>query len=151
MSNVGDPIKVVLVDECQFLTASQVEQLAEAASRSEYSVIASGLKSDYRGQSFEGSAALLVWADKLEEQSTVCWYCNRNAVMNLKVDEEENPVFDGEQVDLGGLEKYRPVCSGCYLKKRRQVAELAYKEMDRAVADRLSVRRARFEEDFQGA
>ena len=85
-------------------------------------VICYGLKSDYRGILFEGSYYLLVYADKISEQKTVCSMndCNNKATMNLRYDNNK-PVFDGEQIIIGDLE-YKPVCRKCYL----QLIEKSY-------------------------
>ena len=68
-----------------------------------------GLKNDFQNNLFEGSVNLLIFADKIEEMKTICHYCGHKAVMNLRVNEGQ-PVYDGQQVQIGGDESYYPVC-----------------------------------------
>lgn len=103
----------VLIDECQFLSRSQVDQLTDICDDLDIPVIAYGLRSDFQGQLFEGSLQLFAIADKIEEIKTVCWYCDRKAVMNMRC-KDGHPVFEGEQIQIGGNESYIPVCRKCY-------------------------------------
>jgi thymidine kinase len=104
------------VDEAQFLSRRHVEQLAQIVDELHVPVIAYGLLKDYRNQFFEGSEALVLWADQIEEIKTVCVQenCNRKATMILKV-KEGHPVYVGEQIEIGGNELYRSVCRYHYL------------------------------------
>jgi thymidine kinase len=102
-------IACVLVDEAQFLTAAQVGQLAALADRHDIPVLAYGLRTDFRGQLFEGSARLLAVADALVEIKSVC-ACGRKATMNLRVDAEGNAVRTGAQTEIGGEELYIALC-----------------------------------------
>lgn len=106
-------INCVLIDEAQFLTAEQVDQLATVVvDQWGIPVICFGLKTDFTGHFFEGSKALFEQADKLEEIKTVCQYCDRKATMNLrKVDGK--PVYEGEQIQIGDQE-YVSVCRRHY-------------------------------------
>ncbi|MNG36127.1 Thymidine kinase [compost metagenome] len=70
------------------------------------------------GQLFEGSNALLAAADTIEEIKTVCWYCDKKAIMNMRCKDGE-PIFHGEQIQIGGNESYVPVCRKCYAGKRK--------------------------------
>ena len=101
----------VLIDEAQFLSRNHVEQLAHIVDELHIPVIAYGLLKDYRNQFFEGSEALVLWADQIEEIKTVCVqeHCNHKATMILKV-KEGHPVYAGEQIEIGGNELYRSVC-----------------------------------------
>jgi len=99
----------VLVDESQFLTAEQVQQLCELADRVNVPVLCYGLRTDFQGKLFEGSAALLGWADNLIELKTIC-HCGRKATMNLRTDTEGKPIREGEQVEIGGNERYVAMC-----------------------------------------
>jgi thymidine kinase len=76
-------------------------------------VLTYGLRADFLGQLFPGSLSLFAWADKIEEIKTICWYCNRKALMNMRY-KDGIPVFQGEQIQLGGNESYLPVCRRCY-------------------------------------
>ncbi len=103
----------ILVDEGQFLTKEQVEDLTQIVDYMDIPVIVYGLKNDFQNNLFEGSEALLVYADKIEEVKTVCMFCNRKATMNLRVIDGE-PVYNGTQIHIGGSESYIPVCRKCY-------------------------------------
>ena len=106
----GDgPLACVLVDEAQFLTAAQVWQLARLADRHGIPVLCYGLRTDFQGELFPGSAALLGIADELSELKAVC-HCGRKASMNQRVDEHGEPVTDGNQTEIGGNERYVAVC-----------------------------------------
>lgn len=99
----------VLIDEAQFLTEEQVMDLHRFAHIDGVPVICFGIRSDFRGQSFPGSRALLTLADDLEEMKTVC-RCGRKASFNMRVDEEGRRVTEGAQVEVGGNERYEAVC-----------------------------------------
>lgn len=122
------PLACVLVDECQFLTADQVPQLHKIAHGWNVPVICFGLRSDFRGQPFPGSAMLLTLADDLEELKTIC-SCGRKASMNMRVDASGNKVVDGAQVEIGGNSRYRSVCPRCFYgltaQRRQEPAEPA--------------------------
>lgn len=106
----GDtPIDCVLVDEAQFLTEAQVWQLANLADRHDIPVLCYGLRTDFSGRLFPGSASLLGIADSLVELKAVC-HCGRKATMNQRVDEAGEPVTDGAQTEIGGNERYVAVC-----------------------------------------
>ncbi|MCP5054678.1 MAG: thymidine kinase [bacterium] len=106
----------VLVDEGQFLSRDQVVVLAEIVDRLNIPVIVYGLKNDYRNQFFEGSATLLLFADKIEEIKAVCWHCKKKATMQLKYKDGE-PVSEGQQIEIGGNDTYVSVCRKCYAKR----------------------------------
>src|SRR5699024_10816776 len=76
-------------------------------------VMAFGLNNDLSNGLFEGSKYVLIYADKIEELKTICWYCHRKATMNLRINDGE-PVDTGEQIQIGGNESYLPVCRSCY-------------------------------------
>ncbi|WP_199620426.1 thymidine kinase [Paenibacillus alkalitolerans] len=103
----------VMVDEAQFLSVHQVLQLTDIADDLDIPVLAYGLRADFLGKLFPGSEALFSWADKIEEIKTICWYCNRKATMNMRY-KDGIPVFQGEQIHIGGNESYLPVCRRCY-------------------------------------
>lgn len=102
-------IHCVLVDEAQFLTKRQVRQLGEIADRLDIPVLTYGLRTDFQGNLFEGSMHLLAWADNLVEIKTIC-HCGRKATMVLRLDDRGKPVRDGDQVKIGGNERYQAVC-----------------------------------------
>ena len=103
------PIACVLIDEAQFLNRLQVEQLAKVTDKTGIPVLCYGLRTDFKGNLFPGSAALLGWADNLIELKTIC-HCGRKATMNLRTDAEGNPIKEGEQVEIGGNESYVAMC-----------------------------------------
>ena len=95
----------VLVDEAQFLSRTQVWQITEIVDRLDIPVLAYGLRTDFRGELFEGSQYLLAWADSLTEIKTIC-HTGRKATMVVRVDEQGRAVTDGPQVEIGGNERY---------------------------------------------
>ena len=99
------PLHCVLVDEAQFLSKPQVWQLSEVVDALRIPVLCYGLRTDFRGELFEGSAALLAWADELEEIKTIC-HSGSKATMTVRVDEAGRAVQDGPQVEIGGNERY---------------------------------------------
>ncbi|HAK35812.1 MAG TPA: thymidine kinase [Pantoea sp.] len=107
------PVHCVLVDECQFLTRDQVKALSDVVDNMDIPVLCYGLRTDFRGELFGGSQYLLAWADKLVELKTVC-HCGRKAGMVLRLDAEGRPYSEGEQVVIGGNERYISVCRKHY-------------------------------------
>ncbi|PHQ35498.1 thymidine kinase [Rhodopirellula bahusiensis] len=103
------PLHCVLVDEAQFLTRIQVRQLSDVCDDLDIPVLAYGLRTDFQGNLFEGSEHLLAWADTLTELKTIC-HCGRKATMVLRVSESGQVIRDGEQVQIGGNERYQTVC-----------------------------------------
>ncbi len=103
------PLACVLVDEAQFLTATQVWQCARLADEGNVPVLCYGLRTDFRGDLFPGSAVLLGIADSLEEVKSVC-HCGRKATMNARVDEEGKAVREGAQTEIGGNDRYVALC-----------------------------------------
>lgn len=102
-------VHCVLVDEAQFLTKNQVRQLSDVCDDLDIPVLAYGLRTDFQGNLFEGSLHLLAWADTLSEIKTIC-HCGRKATMVLRVDSNGVPVREGEQIQIGGNERYVTVC-----------------------------------------
>ncbi|MEC7817239.1 MAG: thymidine kinase [Pseudomonadota bacterium] len=105
----AQPLDCVLIDEAQFLTRDQVWQCARLADEAGIPVVCYGLRTDFQGELFPGSAALLGIADKLVELKGVC-HCGRKATMNLRVDESGHAVSAGEQTEIGGNERYVALC-----------------------------------------
>ena len=106
-------IYCVLIDEAQFLKKEHVLQLIRIVDELNIPVMAFGLKNDFRNELFEGSKYLLIYADKIEEMKTICWFCPHKATMNLRI-HDGKPVYEGEQVQIGGNESYYPVCRKHY-------------------------------------
>lgn len=103
------PVDAVLVDEAQFLTEEQVWQLAGLADQLGIPVMCFGLRTDFQGKLFPGSATLLAVADNLKEIKTICW-CGRKATMVARLDGNGRIVEEGEQVVIGGNETYVSLC-----------------------------------------
>jgi thymidine kinase len=103
------PLACVLIDEAQFLTATQVWQCARLADEANIPVLCYGLRTDFRGDLFPGSAVLLGIADALVELKAVC-HCGRKATMNLRTDEAGEPIARGAQTQIGGNEQYVSLC-----------------------------------------
>ena len=103
----------VLIDEAQFLKKHHVLELAKVVDELGIPVMTFGLKNDFRNELFEGSKYLLLYADKIVEMNTICWFCKHKALMNLRV-HNGKPVYEGEQVQIGGNESYYPVCRRHY-------------------------------------
>lgn len=102
-------IHAVLVDEAQFLTEEQVWQLARVADQMRIPVMCFGLRTDFQGKLFPGSAALLAISDNLKEIKTICW-CGRKATMVARMDADGSIVDEGDQVVIGGNETYISLC-----------------------------------------
>ena len=106
----------IIIDEAQFLTRHQVYVLSDIVDSENIPVLCYGLKTDFRGNLFEGSKALLEIADNIEEIKTVCQFCSKKAVMNLRVKrigDKQIPVFTGETIEIGD-EEYIQTCRKCY-------------------------------------
>ncbi|MCY7353698.1 MAG: thymidine kinase [Lysobacter sp.] len=95
----------VLVDEAQFLSRAQVWQLSDVVDALHIPVLCYGLRTDFRGELFEGSQHLLAWADELTEIKTIC-HSGKKATMTVRVDDQGLAVQDGPQVEIGGNERY---------------------------------------------
>lgn len=106
-------LKCVFIDEAQFLSKTQVLQLADVVDQLDLPVLAYGLRSDFRGEPFEGSQYLLILADNLIEIKTIC-HCGRKASMNMRIDANGRKVIEGAQVHIGGNESYIAVCRKHY-------------------------------------
>jgi thymidine kinase len=121
---VGDELKrrelhCVLIDEAQFLAREQVLQLCRLCDEINLPVLCYGLRTDFLGQLFEGSAALLALADALVELKAVC-ECGRKATMNLRVDADGHAVASGEQTEIGGNDRYVALCRRHFFERLRE-------------------------------
>lgn len=103
------PVACVLVDEAQFLSTEQVWQISDIADGLDIPVLCYGLRTDFQGKLFPGSAALLGLADDLTELKTIC-HCGRKATMNLRIDSTGRGVKEGAQVEIGGNDRYVATC-----------------------------------------
>jgi thymidine kinase len=111
--HAGQAVSCVLLDEAQFLTREQVEQLAGVVDRLSIPVLCYGLRTDFRGELFHGSARLLALADELTELKTIC-HCGRKATMVVRVGADGAIERDGAQVEIGGNERYVSLCRRHY-------------------------------------
>lgn len=102
-------VDCLLIDEAQFLTKKQVEQLGKIVDKLGIPVLAFGIRTDFQGNLFEGSKFLLAWADNLKEIKTVC-HCGRKATMVLRINDQGKVIEDGAQIEIGGEDKYVSVC-----------------------------------------
>ena len=103
------PLDCLLVDEAQFLSVDQVWQLSFVVDQLKIPVMCYGLRTDFRGQLFPGSAVLLAVADTLREIRTIC-HCGRKATMVTRLTEKGETVTDGAQIEIGGNDKYVSLC-----------------------------------------
>ena len=114
--NKSENLSCILIDEAQFLTKEQVRQLGQVADRLNYPVMCYGIRTDFRGELFEGSSELLALADNLIELKTICSLCSRKATMVVRKDDSGKVVTEGSKVVVGGNDIYMPVCRKHYRK-----------------------------------
>lgn len=108
---------IIMVDEAQFLTEAQVDELYDISF--EKTVVCFGLKTDFTQHFFPGSKRLMELADDIQELKTVC-KCGKKATINARFDAFGNIITVGEQIDIGGNEKYRALCKNCYEKLKKE-------------------------------
>jgi thymidine kinase len=130
------PLHCVLVDESQFLTRAQVLQLACVCDELDVPVLCYGLRTDFQGNLFEGSATLLALADKLVELKAIC-ECGRKATMNLRVDAEGHAVRAGQQTEIGGNDRYIALCRRHFM---RRLKEAAARQLSLGLADSVAAK-----------
>ena len=107
----------VLIDEAQFFKKEWLEKLKEFfVIENNVPIIAYGLKTDFQNNLFEGTMACLTLAEEIKEIENICKFCNKKAIMNMRIDESGKKVKEGKQVDIGGNDKYIAVCHYHYLK-----------------------------------
>ena len=109
---------VIIVDECQFLHPDQVDQLSRVVMDFDVPVMCFGLSTDFLTHLFPGSRRLFEIADSIQEIKSVC-KCGDKATVNARLDDDGNVVFSGDQLCLGGNERYVAMCKKCWLKARR--------------------------------
>jgi thymidine kinase len=131
------PVNVVLVDEAQFLTRNQVLALAAVCDELDVPVLCYGLRTDFQGNLFEGSATLLALADKLVELKAIC-ECGRKATMNLRVDAEGRAVRAGAQTEIGGNDRYIALCRRHFMERLK---EAEARQLSLGLADAVAAKR----------
>ena len=114
--NKDKRVDCVLIDEAQFLSKDQVAQLGQLVDDLDIPVLTFGIRTDFKGNLFEGSKYLLAWADNLKEIKTVC-HCGSKATMVLRLDENGNVLETGDQIEIGGNEKYVSICRKHFYEK----------------------------------
>jgi thymidine kinase len=130
-------VDCLLLDEAQFLLRRQVLQLASICDELNIPVLAYGLRTDFQGNLFEGSGALLALADTLVELKAIC-ECGRKSTMNLRVDQDGNAVHAGAQTEIGGNDRYIALCRRHFMERLREAEARQLRltlSMPRAAAD----------------
>jgi thymidine kinase len=107
--HAAQPVACVLIDEVQFLSPEQVAQVTDIADTLGIPVLCYGLRTDFQGKLFPGSAALLGVADDISELKNIC-HCGRKATMNLRIDASGRAVKEGAQIEIGGNDRYVAMC-----------------------------------------
>ena len=107
----------ILIDESQFLSAAQIDQLARIVDDYGVNVVCYGLRTDFQSHLFEGSRRLMELADTIEEIKSTC-SCGRKTIINARIDSQGNIVTDGDQVEIGGDDKYVALCRRCWRNRR---------------------------------
>lgn len=105
----ASPVHCILIDEAQFMTKTQVYALTRIVDELRIPVLTYGLRSDFRGEPFEGSLYLLTWAEEISEIRTIC-HCGRKATMNQRIDGTGAVLHEGAQIEIGGNERYISLC-----------------------------------------
>ena len=113
----------VIVDEAQFLTPKQIDELRYIVDNMNVPVLCFGLRTDFLTHVFPGSLRLLEIADSISEIKTIC-RCGSKATVNARIDEQGNVITDGEQVLIGGNDSYEAMCYSCYMKKNKSKKEI---------------------------
>lgn len=122
----GYGLKWILIDECQFLTEKQVDELAAVADNFGINILCYGLRTDFKTRLFPGSKRLFEIADSFEEIKSSC-YCNSKTIFNARINNNGEIVTDGEQIEVGGDDRYVSLCRKCYFKK---TGNIYYKKID---------------------
>jgi len=106
-------VDCVLIDEAQFLSKAQVDQLTKVVDQQNIPVLTYGIRTDFLGETFEGSRYLMAWADEIREIKAIC-HCGKKATMNARVDSTGKMETEGQQIEIGGNERYVSLCRSCF-------------------------------------
>lgn len=112
-----EKLKWVLIDECQFLTEEQIDQLSDVVDFLDINVMCFGLRTDFQSKLFPGSKRLFEIADDVEEIKSTCQCGDRKTSINARFDENGDIVTEGNQVEIGGNDKYKAICRKCWKDK----------------------------------
>ena len=110
------PVDVIICDECQFLAPQQVDQLKHIAEFRDIPVLCFGLRADFQTKLFPGSMRLFELADSISEIKSVC-RCGKKAIVNARLNDQGRVIVEGEQVCIGGNDRYEAMCWGCWQKE----------------------------------
>ena len=116
---LSEAVDVIIVDECQFISEAQVDQLALIVIEYNIPVLCFGLRTDFRTKMFPGSKRLLEIADSITEIKTIC-SCGRKATVNVRMDGSGKIITEGEQILIGGNDTYTPMCYQCYIEGQKK-------------------------------
>ena len=114
-----ESLKWIIIDECQFLTEEQVDQLSDVVDFLDISVMCFGLRTDFQSRLFPGSKRLFEIADDIEEIKSTCECGENKTSINARLDENGEIIIEGSQVEIGGNERYRAICRRCWKNKVR--------------------------------
>ncbi len=117
--HLPEKVDVIIVDESQFLSEDQVNELAMLVIDHNIPVLCFGLRADFRTKMFPGSKRLMEIADSITEIKTIC-SCGRKATVNVRLDEHGNIITKGEQIMIGGNDKYTAMCYPCYIQGQKK-------------------------------
>ncbi len=113
------PLDVIIVDECQFISEEQVDQLAMLVIDYDIPVLCFGLRADFRTKMFPGSKRLMEIADSITEIKMIC-SCGRKATVNVRLDQNGKIITEGEQILIGGNDRYTAMCYECYIRGQKE-------------------------------
>ena len=116
MANGDEAVKWILVDECQFMTSKQIDELAEIVDDMGISVKCYGLRTDFKTKLFPASQRLFELADELIEVKSLC-KCGNRASINARIDDKGNVITSGGQIEVGGDDRYEAICRKCFKKR----------------------------------
>ena len=129
MAEQSKPIKWIFIDECQFLTEAQVDQLSEIVDTLDINVTCYGLRTDFKSKLFPASKRLFELADEIEEIKTMC-ECGKKASINARFDPNGNIITEGNQIIVGGDDMYKAICRKCWKNLIKENYEASRKEKD---------------------
>jgi thymidine kinase len=121
-SKLSDPVDVIIVDECQFISEEQVDQLSMIVIDYNVPILCFGLRTDFRTKMFPGSKRLLEIADSITEIKTIC-SCGKKATVNVRLDGSGKIITEGEQILIGGNDRYTAMCYQCFIEKQKEQRE----------------------------